>query len=127
MYFTGYVLQKGIYVDAAACMRIMLYNGRKVFIRGKDSDNKGSLSPGDLVEFMSQGDFDLETDQPSDTYYKTSLDWIRRITDETTISTFFIGVRALCLHFENAHRLHDWVPANSKDKEFTQDNPDIRT
>jgi hypothetical protein len=102
MYFSGYVLRQGLYVDHAPDVReIMLYNGRRVLVRGPGMYTSGShrINPGDLIQFYCGHNgadiVDFDADQEPGTFYKLSWDWSDRVTDEHTISTFMIGARIL--------------------------------
>ena len=99
MHFTGYILKTGLYVgNRSDVMEIMLYNGRRVLIFGKNGDSKGNFQPGNLIEFSCGhnqfGDIDLEAEQEQGTYYRLG-DWACRIIDEETIRTFFLGAKIL--------------------------------
>ncbi len=103
MYFCGYVLQQGLCVGHASDIReIMLFNGRRVLVRGPDYTSGGHrITPGDLIEFLcGHNGADMvkfDVDQAPGTYYKLSSAWSNAVTDDGTIRTFMIGIQLLAL------------------------------
>ena len=103
MYFAGYVTKKGMLINNVPnLMEVVLYNGRKVIIRGPAVDVQGPFNPGDLLKFYADGNegtsnIDLERDQPEGKYYTVSYTYCSRVTDENTIRTFFIGAKIFAM------------------------------
>ncbi|GEM_PF-3434832 len=97
MNFAGYVIKTHLYVgNSCDVTEIMLYNGRKIRIRGPLYTGRHTITPGDLIEYYCRPDsIDFERDQATDECYELSRDWVRQVTDETTIRTFLLGARIL--------------------------------
>ena len=99
IHFTAYVLRTGLCVNRNPnVLEVMLYNGRKVFVRECGSHFPG-INPGELVVFHcgynEYREIDLETKQENGTYYTVTRNGTHKIEDETMIRTFFIGTQIL--------------------------------
>lgn len=97
MYFAGHLIRTGLTINGCPDIaEVMLYNGRRVMIRGPFGDEHGLFDPGSLLKFYADGNegtsgIDLEKDQPEGGHYTVANRFCSRITDEGTIKAFFIG------------------------------------
>jgi hypothetical protein len=100
MHFTGFVLKTHLYIGSTPDVKeVMLYNGRKIHIRGPSYAHPSTIKPGDIIVFAcGYNDLDLvELDRPQQpkTFYRVSWDWAVRVTDEDTIRSFLMSARIL--------------------------------
>ncbi len=100
MHFTGLVLKTHLYVGSTPDVKeIMLYNGRKILVRGASYAHPSTINPGDLIVFScGYNDLDvIELDRPQQpkTFYRVSWDWAVRVTDENTIRSFLMSAQIL--------------------------------
>ncbi len=98
MRFTGLVIKTGLDYSTEV-MEIMLYNGRKILVRGPCFVESRNITPGDLIEFCcgrkDSDNVDLECDQTPNTYYIVNKDFVTQVKDEDTIRTFLMSAKIL--------------------------------
>jgi hypothetical protein len=101
MIFTGYVVRRGVSVGPPThrvhdAMELLLYNGKKIIVRGPSYAHPDTIVPGDLIQFYygtsGHDNIDLEAQQEPDTFYDLGK-WVSRITNQETIQSFMIGAR----------------------------------